>query len=185
MFRRLLEFVRPRIAPSVARTHWNVCCTRRRLQHEGACIFHCRNTASDSLEHSVFCRIFQEFIDRILRLPRAGSSQEWGLLTESKSLLRLFGITWELVRLFLVLLGSLGGHSELVRFFRLARGIRMCFRSALSSSLMSFWCLLGSFWGHLGAPWINVGVSCAHFGVPRDLFGLIFASLGSFWCVLD
>ncbi len=80
LFKRLGTLVKPRVVSSVARSHWNSWCTRRRFQQEGACVFHCSPSAADSIEHYPFCRVFVSFVDNFLHLPRMASLQDFLLL---------------------------------------------------------------------------------------------------------
>jgi len=80
LFKRLPELVRPRVLASLARTHWNGWCTRRRFQQEGPCLFSCNPRASDSIEHYMYCPMFRNMLDKFLHLPRFTSMQEFMLL---------------------------------------------------------------------------------------------------------
>ena len=80
LFKRLEALARPRVIASLARTHWNGWCTRRRFQQEGSCVLACSIKAADSIEHYMYCPLFRSMLDKFLHLPRFTSMQEFLLL---------------------------------------------------------------------------------------------------------
>ena len=80
LFKRLEALVRPRVLASLARTHWNGWCTRRRFQQEGPCVLACSTKAADSIEHYIYCPVFRAVLDSFLHLPRFSTMQEFLLL---------------------------------------------------------------------------------------------------------
>ena len=80
LFKRLPTLVRPRVAASIARTHWNSWCTRRRFQQEGPCVFGCSAGALDASEHYMWCPVFRDLVVNFLHLPQIASVQEFLLL---------------------------------------------------------------------------------------------------------
>ena len=80
LFKRLPLLVRPRVVTSLARTHWNGWCTRRRFQQVGCCVLGCSVRADDSIEHYLHCPVLKEMLANFLHLPRFTSMQEFLLL---------------------------------------------------------------------------------------------------------
>jgi hypothetical protein len=80
MFKRLSALVSPRVVATVARTHWNGWCTKRRFQLVGPCVFHCSISCYDAVEHYPFCVVFKSLLQRVLHLPIIDTFQNFLML---------------------------------------------------------------------------------------------------------
>jgi hypothetical protein len=79
LFQRLSALVPPRVMASMIRTLCNGWCTRRQFQEVGSCVFACRASASDAIEHYAFCPMFRSLLER-LHLPAMQTLVEFFLL---------------------------------------------------------------------------------------------------------